>query len=97
MPGVILFTWDPRKAESNAHKHGVDFDEASSVFLDDLALLLPDPSTPAQEQRFLLLGMSARLRVLVVCYGYQEEEHLVRLISARRASPGEAARYHRQR
>jgi uncharacterized DUF497 family protein len=91
MTAFTVFAWDPRKADENEKKHGVGFDEATSAFLDDCALLLPDPD--AREARFILLAQSVLFRVLVVCYCYVEEDHVVRIISARKASPGEAARY----
>lgn len=92
MVAFTVFTWDPRKADANMAKHGVGFDEATSAFLDDFALLLADPDS-ANEERFLLLAKSVQFRVLVVCYCYVEENYVVRIISARKASPGEAARY----
>jgi uncharacterized DUF497 family protein len=88
---VTVFAWDPRKATANERKHGVGFNEASAVFLDEQALYIEDPD--AGEQRFVLLGMSGPHRVLVVCYAYREQEHVIRIISARKASPGETARY----
>jgi uncharacterized DUF497 family protein len=88
-----VFTWDARKAAANEAKHGVGFDEASSAMLDPCACVLPDPDHGRGEERFILLGMSLHTRVLVVCYCYPEEEHVIRIISARKASPGEAAGY----
>lgn len=93
MAAFTVFTWDPRKAEANERKHGVGFEEATSALLDPLGRLVEDPFHPASEERFILLGMSARERLLVVCHCYREEEHVIRIISARKASPGEAARY----
>lgn len=93
MAAFTVFTWDPHKAEANERKHGVGFEEATSALLDPLGRLVEDPFHPAVEERFILLGMSARDRLLVVCHCYREEEHVIRIISARKASPGEAARY----
>ena len=93
MAAFTVFTWDPRKAEANERKHGVGFEEATSALLDPLGCLVEDPFHPVAEERFILLGMSARERLLVVCHCYREEEHVIRIISARKASPGEAARY----
>jgi uncharacterized protein len=92
MPTFTVFAWDPVKADANERKHGVGFDEATSAFLDLCARVSPDPDSIG-EARFLLLGMSARHRALVVCHCYQEEEHVIRIISARKASPGEASHY----
>lgn len=96
MAAFTVFTWDPRKAEANERKHGVGFEEATSAFLDEHALYMRDADTPAAEDRFILLARSLRLRALIVCYCYREEEHVVRIISARKASPGESARYFRE-
>ena len=66
--GRLRFDWDPRKAASNRVKHGVSFDEALTVFADEAALLIDDPDHSREERRFVLLGMSALLRVLVVVH-----------------------------
>ena len=63
-----IFEWDPKKAESNARKHGVTFDEASTVFGDPLGLLMPDPDHSLNEERYLVLGMSNQQRLLVVAF-----------------------------
>lgn len=63
-----MFEWDPNKAESNARKHGVTFDEATTAFGDPLALLMPDPDHSTDEQRYVVLGMSNRQRLLVVVF-----------------------------
>ncbi len=83
------FTWDPRKAASNRKKHGVSFEEAATVFGDPLALAIEDTVEP---ERTLLLGMSERLRVLLVVHVELDDE-TVRLISARRATSHERRRY----
>lgn len=83
------FTWDPRKAASNRKKHGVSFEEATTVFGDPLALAIEDAVEP---ERTLLLGMSERLRVLVVVHAELADE-TIRLISARRATSHERRRY----
>ena len=90
---LAVFAWDPHKADANARKHGVGFDEATSAFLDESALLIPDPDHSHDEDRFLLLGNSARFRLLVVCHCYREKEHVIRIISARKATRHEAAQY----
>lgn len=86
-----IFEWDPRKAESNARKHGVTFDEASTAFGDPLALLMQDSDHSFNEERYLVLGMSNQHRLLVVAFA--ERAPRTRLISARRATPAERKRY----
>lgn len=93
---VLRFEWDERKSEANRKKHGVSFDEALSVFADDHALLLADPDHSDDEDRFLLLGLSADFRTLVVCHCYRDEE-IIRIISARRATRRERGLYDRRR
>ena len=89
-----IFAWDPKKAESNARKHGVTFDEASTVFGDPLGLLMPDPDHSLNEERYLVLGMSNQQRLLVVAFA--ERPPRTRLISARRATPREWRRYEKK-
>jgi len=85
--------WDPAKAASNRRKHGVSFEEAQTVFTDERALLLDDPDHSVTEERFILLGLSAAVRVLVVVHCYRVREDVIRIISARRASQRERERY----
>ena len=92
----LHFAWDPAKAAANVAKHGVGFEEASTVFSDEAGLLLDDPEHSASEDRFLLLGLSARLRVLVVVHCYRESDTVIRLISARRADRLEREAYVRR-
>ncbi|HET8649709.1 MAG TPA: BrnT family toxin, partial [Gemmatimonadales bacterium] len=82
----LRFAWDRAKAAANQAKHGVTFAEAQTVFADEGALLIDDPDHSAEEDRFILLGLSAQLRVLVVVHCYRESDSLIRLISARRAN-----------
>ena len=86
----LQFEWDGRKARSNVRKHGVSFDEAQSVFYDEQGLLLEDPT--AQEERFVLLGMSMSLRILVVVHALRGED-VIRIISARKATGSETQHY----
>ena len=87
----LRFEWDKRKAESNAKKHGVSFQEASSIFADTLSITIPDPDHSASEPHFLDLGLSHRNRLLVV--SYTERGEVIRIISARRASQSERKNY----
>lgn len=88
---AYVFEWDSTKAVTNVQKHGVTFDEASTVFGDPLSLLMPDPDHSDGEARYLLLGMSAYQRLLVVAF--VERPPRTRLISARRATRGERRGY----
>jgi uncharacterized DUF497 family protein len=90
---ALRFEWDPRKNAANRRKHGVSFEEAETAFADDHALLLDDPDHSEQEERFVLLGLSAALRVLVVCHCYRRSGDVIRIISARRAERDEQATY----
>ncbi len=89
----ITFEWNDRKAAENRKKHGVSFAEATSVFLDENARLILDPEHSADEDRFVLLGLSIQLRLLVVMHCYQEEDDLIRIISARKARRSERRQY----
>ena len=79
----LRFEWDKQKAAANRRKHGVSFEEARTVFLDEGALQIPDPEHSEEEDRSIMLGISLRLRVLVVCHCYRESDEVIRLISAR--------------
>lgn len=93
----ITFEWDEAKASLNLKKHGVSFEEASTVFYDPHALLIDDETHSQEEQRFILLGISAKSRVLTVCHCFREAYDLVRIISARKATKREEADYWRKR
>jgi uncharacterized DUF497 family protein len=86
-----IFEWDPRKATANIKKHGVSFDEASTVFGDPLSLLMTDPQHSEDEQRFLVMGMSVQVRLLVVAFA--ERPPRTRLITARPATRQERTKY----
>lgn len=85
----IRFEWEERKNAQNRRKHGVSFEEAQSVFLDEFALLIPEPEGPRLEERFLLLGLSSMLRILVVCHCVRSSGDRIRIISARKANRSE--------
>ena len=91
--GNIDFAWDRRKARSNFSKHGVSFEEAQAVFLDDGARLIDDPDHADDEARFLLLGYSFQARCLIVSHCYRESDSVIRLISARCATAKEEEIY----
>jgi hypothetical protein len=90
---VLEFEWDPKKAAANLKKHCVSFEEARTVFLDERAKLIDDPDHSSDEDRFVLLGISGLLRILLVCHCYRQQGQTIRIISARKASPGEARQY----
>jgi uncharacterized DUF497 family protein len=90
------FEWDEKKSQSNRKKHGVSFEEALTVFSDENALLLADPDHTVEEDRFILLGLSAQLRMLVVCHCYWERDEIIRLISARKATRVEREQYNKR-
>jgi uncharacterized DUF497 family protein len=75
---TLHFEWDDRKAAANAKKHGVSFEETKSVFVED---------------RFVLLGLSSSLRLLLVCHCYRSESNVIRIISARKATAKESKFY----
>lgn len=89
----ITFTWDNKKNSANTHKHGISFDEAKSVFYDDNARLMHDPDHSESEERFLILGLSEKLNMLVVCHCYRENDEIIRIISARKATKNEKKQY----
>ena len=89
----MRFAWDRPKAADNLRKHGVSFEEACTVFADENARLKHDPDHSQGEDRFVLLGFSERLRVLIVSHAYREDDELIRIISARRATPREREQY----
>jgi len=89
----IRFEWDSAKAKTNLRKHGVAFEEAETVFSDDLALLIDDPDHSDDEERFVLLGMSSVPRILVVVHVHRSSPDTVRIISARKATRSERTTY----
>ena len=91
----LRFEWDEAKNKENVKKHGIPFEEAQTVFLDEHAVRFIDPDHSESEDRFLMLGMSFRLRVLVVCHCFRETETTIRIISARKAAKQEAKSYKR--
>ncbi len=93
--GEMTFTWDEEKAKANVRKHHVSFEEASSVFADEHARLTHDPEHSDEEDRFIILGFSSALRIVVVCHVYREGARVIRLISARKATRNERKQYGR--
>ena len=89
----IRFSWDARKARQNVKSHKLSFEEASTVFYDDKAIEFFDPDHSKKEDRFLMLGVSWRLRVVVVCYCLRKKGSEIRIISARKATKKEEKVY----
>ena len=90
---ALRFEWGERKAAANQHRHGVSFEEARTVFFDERARLIDDPDHSEGEERFILLGLSSTLRLLLVCHCYRSDDDVIRIISARKATPREAKSY----
>ena len=91
------FEWDEEKAVANREKHGISFEEAQTVFKDCNALRIYDPDHSDDEERFVLLGLSSVLRILVVCHCYRENDELIRIISARKATKKESLTYEKRK
>ena len=89
----IRFAWDARKDATNKSRHGVSFREASTAFVDEFALVMADPEHSDEEDRFVLLGLSSKLRILVVVHCYREDAAVIRIISARKANKHERGEY----
>ncbi len=89
----LQFEWDPAKSAANIRKHGIGFDEARSVFADERAKLIADPAHSDDEDRFVLLGLSTKLKLLVVCHCYRDKNNTIRIISARKATAVESRQY----
>ncbi len=89
----LRFDWDPKKSSANQKNHGITFEEAQSTFFDEWAILYDDPDHSEDEDRFLLLGMSVRVRILIVSHCYREDDAVIRLISARKANRAEEVEY----
>ena len=89
----LKFEWDCRKETANRKKHGVSFAEAKTAFFDENARVISDPDHSGEEDRFILLGLSSQLRLLVVCHCYREDQDTIRIISARKANRSEQREY----
>ncbi len=89
----LRFNWNPQKATSNVRKHGITFEEAKGVFYDDKAIEFYDDQHSDWEDRFLLLGVSSKSRLLLICHCYREDNAIIRIISARKATQTEAKQY----
>ena len=91
------FEWDPNKNATNIEKHGVAFEEASTVFDDIFARIISDPDHSDNEDRFIILGVSIKANVLIVCHCLRQSGRSIRIISARKATKKEESTYWRYR
>jgi len=89
----LQFEWDESKNQANKGKHGISFEEAKTVFYDESARIIHDPDHSHMEDRFILLGLSFHLRILVVVHAYKRNDEVIRIISARKATKNEAMYY----
>lgn len=90
---IISFKWDKKKAKENLEKHNISFEEAQTVFSDPNARMIFDTEHSGDEERFIILGISSALRLLVVCHCYRENDMIIRIISARKATRKEQKQY----
>ncbi len=90
---MLIFEWDKHKNEVNKAKHNISFEEAQTVFYDDRAILIDDPDHSQDEERFIILGLSTRANLLVVCHCYRMSDTVIRIISARKATKKESSFY----
>ena len=89
----LIFEWDSEKAIENIGKHGISFEEAQSFFFDDKAIQFWDEAHSGQEERFLMLGLSNKIRILLVVHCFRENDSTIRIISARKATKNEMRHY----
>lgn len=89
----MQFEWDEAKNQTNIRKHGISFDEAKTAFYDESARIIHDPDHSDREDRYIMLGMSYKLQILVVVHAYRQSDEVIRLISARKASRNEVIQY----
>ena len=89
----LSFEWDEKKNQINREKHGIDFDEAKTVFYDDNAILFDDPEHSMEEERFLIPGISKYENLCIVSHCYRSGDHIIRIISARKETKSETKTY----
>ena len=94
---MLKFEWDDNKNETNIKKHGISFEEATSVFYDEEALIITDDEHSDEEERFVLIGFSFKANLLVVCHCYRESDSIIRIISARKADNAERNEYFKKK
>jgi uncharacterized DUF497 family protein len=89
----LAFTWDEKKNLANQRKHGISFEAAKTVFYDESARMIHDPDHSVDKDRFILLGLSYKLRILVVIHAYKKDDQIIRIIFARKATKIEMQTY----
>lgn len=94
---TMRFEWDKNKNEVNRKKHKISFEEAKTVFYDEEALVIDDPEHSQEEERFIILGLSQKANLLVVCHCFRASDAVIRIISARKATKSETKQYHEWR
>ena len=92
----IQFTWDENKNQINQNKHKLSFEEAKTVFYDEEAIVFDDPEHSENEERFLIIGFTSKARLCIVSHCYRENDSVIRIISARRATTRERAYYNEE-
>ena len=92
---TLRFEWDEEKNQINQKKHKISFEEAQSVFFDEEALIIDDPEHSLEEERFIILGLSKKANLLVVCHCYRESDTIMRIISTRKATVRETISYNK--
>ena len=93
---MLGFDWDEKKNAENLKKHGISFEQARAIFLDDMGILIADPKHSIDEERFILIGAADGLGICIVCHCYVDEHDVIRLISAREADKNETKQYRSQ-
>lgn len=91
----LNFEWDENKNLINQNKHKITFEEAKTVFYDEYALVIDDPEHSEEEERFIILGLSTKTNLLVVCHCYRASDTVIRIISARKATKAETEQYYK--
>lgn len=89
----IRFEWDNNKNLTNVKKHKISFEEVKTVFFDENARVIPDPEHSESEDRFIILGISNKLKLLIVVHTYRDNDEVIRIISARKATKSESKYY----
>lgn len=90
---IIRYEWDENKNRINQRKHGISFEEAATVFYDEYAIFFDDPDHSAEEDRFLIIGTTAKERICIVSHCYRDQGNTIRIISARKATRSEKKIY----
>jgi len=88
---ALQFEWDSKKSQSNNKKHGITFEEASTIFRDPLSITIPDPAHSIGEDRFITIGTSVNEKLIVVVH--IDRNDIIRIISARKATRNERRQY----